>query len=624
MSIKIRATDEEQLAAILHVSQTFDMYKNLLKDYRNRLLEVYKEYSTFKQEKIADWKTTFKVNKAHEVVNKITPRIMSKNPKWLVSNKPDILNDIYKLDSPEEQTKRMDQLDIMTVAVQDYLSHIFDKYNLIEPAIMWAKNMVIYGNSFAKIKFKYEMSSTIKPTNKEEAYIDENGEEVIEVKDKEKEEYVWGEHPTIEVKNWSDIFYDPRYTNFDDLPAIIEHQNGVRLADLKRAKERYINLDKLEDIAQMEVFQNNPEWYRTRLQAITGLNCQTVSEWVDKNALSLKTYYGLYEVKGEEKMCKISIVNDIVVICMEEISQNPYELIRCFEDTETLFSWGFVEPIVGLQQELNFKKNSASEYINQALNRSFVRNPNSWINPRDLVSKPWNIIPTTRSMEEVQNGLFEIPMRTLTTDYFQEQNDFERQIQAVTFTVDTGNPNSQQALTNTATGARIKFFESNSVIDSKRKSFERWMARLAYKLLNETFENMEDNIVIKKNGDEWYWEINKELLKNAIQKYEIRVEIGSSSYDNIEDRREDAIAKYNLWLQAKQAWVPVDLTKLFKNVMWTFEDKEDYIENIQQQQQMAQIMGQQGWSPLPQPPLQADTASALTEQVAQGGITTWI
>jgi len=227
-------------------------------------------------------------------------------------------------------------------------------------------------------------------------------------------------------------------------------------------------------------------------------------------------------------------------------------------------------------------------------------------------------------MEEVQNGLFEIPMRTLTTDYFQEQNDFERQIQAVTFTVDTGNPNSQQALTNTATGARIKFFESNSVIDSKRKSFERWMSRLAYKLLNETFENMEDNIVIKKNGDEWYWEINKELLKNAIQKYEIRVEIGSSSYDNIEDRREDAIAKYNLWLQAKQAWVPVDLTKLFKNVMWTFEDKEDYIENIQQQQQMAQIMGQQGWSPFPQPTLQADTASALTEQVAQGGITTWI
>ena len=101
-----------------------------------------------------------------------------------------------------------------------------------------------------------------------------------------------------------------------------------------------------------------------------------------------------------------------------------------------------------------------------------------------MVSKPWNVIPTSRSIEDVQANLFEIPMRTLTSDYFQEQNDFERQIQAVTFTVDTSNPQNQQALTNTATGARIKFFESNIVIDDKRKAFERGLQRLAYKLLN--------------------------------------------------------------------------------------------------------------------------------------------
>ena len=32
----------------------------MLKDYRNRMLDVYQEYSTFKQPKLADWKTTFK------------------------------------------------------------------------------------------------------------------------------------------------------------------------------------------------------------------------------------------------------------------------------------------------------------------------------------------------------------------------------------------------------------------------------------------------------------------------------------------------------------------------------------------------------------------------------------
>lgn len=69
-------------------------------------------------------------------------------------------------------------------------------------------------------------------------------------------------------------------------------------------------------------------------------------------------------------------------------------------------------------------------------------------------------------------NLSEIPHRTMDASYFQEQNDFERQIQGLTFTIDTNNSQSQQGLTNTATGMRIKFFESNAVIDQSRKQFE--------------------------------------------------------------------------------------------------------------------------------------------------------
>jgi hypothetical protein len=174
MSVKIRVSDIEQQAVIKYISNTFDMYKQLLKDYNNRLLEVYKEYSTFTSPKMAEWKSDFKVNKAHEVVNKITPRIMSKVPKFIVSNKPDVLNETTRLDTPEEQMKRMDELNLYTVAVQDYLTHIFDKYNLIEPVRLWAKNMIIYGNSFAKVRFRYEIARSIKPTDKEEVYMDEN------------------------------------------------------------------------------------------------------------------------------------------------------------------------------------------------------------------------------------------------------------------------------------------------------------------------------------------------------------------------------------------------------------------------------------------------------------------
>jgi hypothetical protein len=250
------------------------------------------------------------------------------------------------------------------------------------------------------------------------------------------------------------------------------------------------------------------------------------------------------------------------------------EDIKCFEGTETHYATGFVEPILGLQQEMNFKKNSTSEYINQALNRNWIWSPNSGVNPADLVSKPGNIIATTKDAATALNNVVELPHRQLPFEYFQEQNDIERQIQGATFTVDTSNARSQQALTNTATGIRVKFFESNSVIDEVRKHFEEGMEKLAYKLLQCTYENMEENIVIKKTDSAGFWEINKELLREAIRRYEIRVEVNSSSFDSIEDRREDAIAAWNMMLQAKQAGIEVNLEEAFKDILGSFEKKD--------------------------------------------------
>jgi len=150
-------------------------------------------------------------------------------------------------------------------------------------------------------------------------------------------------------------------------------------------------------------------------------------------------------------------------------------------------------------------------------------------------------------------NLIELPQREIPSSYFSEQNDLERQIQASTFTVDTANPKTQNSLTNTATGARIKFFESNSVLNEIRKHFEEGLERLAYYLLVSTFENLEHNIVIKKQGTEGFWEINKELLRDAITKYSVKVEVNSSSFEDIESRREDAIAFFNTVIQGKQA-----------------------------------------------------------------------
>lgn len=606
--MKINSNETQQQLAVLHVTETFKQYKDLLQPYYERLLAVYKELNTFVYPKKSEWSTTFKVNKMHEVSNKITPRIVGRNPKWLVSIKPDMITNWESVD--------IEALNMQAKAVQDLLTTTFDKYNLTEPVRLWAKGMVNYWPSFAKVVTKYDISRTEKKVDKEEQYIDDMWVEQTRKIDREIEEKVANQYVTIEPVSWTDMYYDPRYVMFRDMPAVIHLVSWVRLAELKKSKH-YINSDKLEAIAKLDPTMSN---YKSMVQSLTGLTVIDTPK-IDKNNLQIKFYYGLYDLKdnGDERLYKIWVANDLVCVCFEEITQIPFEQIRCFEDTETNLSVGFLESIMGLQQELNYKKNSASEYINHALNRSWIWSPNSWVNPKKLISKPNNIIPTSKSVDEALKNLQELPHRTLDASYFQEQNDFERQIQGLTFTIDTNNSQNQQGLTNTATGMRIRFFESNSVIEEIRKHLEQWLERLAYKLLAEIAENTDENITIKQMDDDGFWEINKELIVNAIEKFEIKIEAGSSSYDSIENRRDDAIAKGNIWLQYAGAWVPVNLEEIFKDTLNTFEgtNAEKYI--TKQPIQMPWQPGMWGG----QIPMQEPAPSwpeAITQWVAWGDI----
>jgi hypothetical protein len=92
--MKINTNQTQQQQAVLHVCDTFKQYKDLLDPYYGRLLAVYKELNSFTYPKKSERSTTFKVNKMYEVSNKITPRIVGRNPKWLVSIKPDMITKI--------------------------------------------------------------------------------------------------------------------------------------------------------------------------------------------------------------------------------------------------------------------------------------------------------------------------------------------------------------------------------------------------------------------------------------------------------------------------------------------------------------------------------------------------
>ena len=104
-----------------------------------------------------------------------------------------------------------------------------------------------------------------------------------------------------------------------------------------------------------------------------------------------------------------------------------------------------------------------------------------------------------------------------------------------------------------------------------RDNYEKALTMLAYKFLNITFDNLDDNAIIKKMDDDGYREINKEAMRDAFRRYEIRIEAGSTSFDTVEQRRTDAIAQSNISLQYAQSGVSVDLEAQYKRVMETFE-----------------------------------------------------
>lgn len=606
---------EIQEKALILIRDTFSNYEELTREWRWRMFDIYKAYSIFKWTKRADWSSTFKINKAFEITNKNTSKIFSKNPKWIVSIRKDSYN--YEVLTKEWPDKIAETYKIAR-AIQDYLNMILDNEYQFIKLKSWCKAGSSYWLSHSKIEYKYEVN----------------------------EKWVYKEAPTIEIISWTDLYFDPRYKTLKDLPCIIEIKRRVRLSSLQRNVDKYFNLDILSYFPKYSEFTTDPDWYKSKVMSLTWLSDINLTNWVDLNSLDLKIYYWYFNTTDDilnEKMYKITTVNDILVIGFEEIRYMPFEVFKVFEDLETYYAVWFIEPMLSLQDELNFKKNSGSEYINHALNRSWLWSPNSWVNPKDLISKPNGIIVASNGVQVALENLQELPHRPLTQDFFSEGNDFERQIQELSFSVNTSQPRSDNALTNTATGARINFYESNTVLDDIRRSFELSMSQLAYKLLECVYDNLENNICIGKIWEEWFWQINKEAFRNAMDKYIIKVEANSSSYDSIENRRNDSLAKWNILVQAKNLWVDVDLKKWIEDLFSTFEDNNpsEYINTPnpsqlqEQQQQIAMQQWQwqwQSWVPwvhwsstmpkIPWTPWQWN-ATQLTQQVARWNITGW-
>lgn len=556
----IKLTPEQQWNIISYIKDSIDSnYTPNSTSYRELMTRVYEALSTFEMPDTWDVLTRFKVNKAHEIVNKVVPRVFAKSPKFQVSTRTDAF---YEWDEKLEWEARWEALvrnQKMVQAVQDYLTVLFEDEDLQESLKLWVKAQVVYGNAYAQVIPKIEIKRNKWKGNKV------------------TEKLIWVK-PTIDIISWTEMYYDPRYKKLKDMPGYVRIRKWVRLQDLAFTKNvdweaKYFNLDKVQSLA-WEAFTDEDS-YQQRIYAVTWVSDIVAKNGIDQNSLSLQVFEGrlsLTDDPRDEKLYEVTMVDSAVIIGIEEITQFSIVDIKAHEDVELFYSTWYVAPILGLQDELNFQKNAYATSISKQLNRSYFWWPNSWVDPSNLIwDRPWNIIVCPDGVEVAQANLVEQANQPLPSQYFSNMNDYNRDINNLTHTTDVSWQSGQTSQINTATGARIAFFESNSVTAEVRKNFERWARELAYKLLQWTVDNIEDNIVIKKIDSEWFLEINKEALKDAVERYEIGVEAGSSSFDEVETKRDEAIAIKNILIELKNAGANVDLDEAWRKILRSFE-----------------------------------------------------
>lgn len=606
----IELTKDQESEILGFITETLNLYESQTEDWRNQNLQIYESLSTFTEPNSWENLPRFKTNLMHIFLRQVVPRIIAKSPRPIVSPRTDVFYEWEETLEWEDRNAVIERNNKFAKAMQDYLTVVFNQENMRERLKYWVINQLTYGTWFAEVVSKTKIARS-----KWKGKIDEK---LISVT------------PTLDIVSFSEMFFDPRFKIMEDMPWYFRKKQGIRLRDLhftknSEWKQKYFNLDKLEELGN-----TNFAWtsdYKQKILEITGISDISVKTWINKHSLDLEIFYWSYSIDWDfknERLYEITTVNRTLVIWIEEITELPILDIKWHEDPEIYFSVWLLAPIIWIQDEINYQKNARATAVSKSLNRDYFWSADSWVDPSQLVGgKWWNIIYAANWVEQATRWLVEIADRPLDNSYFSDINDLNRDASRLTHTTDVTQPQGQTALTNTATGARISLFDSSSVIAELRKNFEKWVQELWHKILNWTFNNIDNDITLKRIDDWKYFRLKKEAFRDALERYDIKIEANSSSFDDIDSRRDDAIALKNIALEATQAWLNVDLDKLFKTILWTFENiNPDEI--IKPKEQSLEVMMWQALWWEQTPPNKPTEAAQMTEAIAWWWLTEWL
>lgn len=486
------------------------------------------------------------VPRGWEQVEKLAPRITAHDPKWdIIPGTPNAVRFIEH--------------------VSAWLGYIWEDNMLRTQARCMAKGSLTYGTSFVKLYMDQK-------TKKELSTSTERDEETGELVEYEEEVEI-SSLPSFEFVDIFQIDVDPRYGSIEAAPGIVHTDEQGTYMDLRRDAEElnYFNLDKLKEMSALAAAAQATGDH-TAQQKLTTRDIpsemgssqhgeQKENEGgIDLHSLTVREYWGRFSPTGEiddEEEYVITTVNDTVVIRCErnpfatddnQDGLRPFEYCVDHDVPGELYGIGEIEPTETLQIAMNKVRNHRLDNVDLVLNRMWKYDRNAGINPKHLRSFPGNTIP----MDDV-NGLQPVDTPDVTASSYAEEDRLDRDFERATSNIDDAAASGASGFTDTATGIRQRDKDRSVRVQLKIENFEDALARIARKMLLMIYATEGDSYVIRRRdeqGEIKFTEIQKELLQTALESMSFRVRGGSTISDDYEDRRNEALAQWNLAVAA--------------------------------------------------------------------------
>jgi len=557
---------EVQQRAVDTINKAFDNYKVLLNWYRAKWYDLFRATYIFETDRKLPGQSTIFFPKAFEQIEKVTPRIIGENPKFVVSANlpvhPQFPEADMKLNAESQQVS---------------LNYFWKRGNCQKKCRTWVKGGLIYGTMFAKVEFERKTHKSEQKTIKT-AEDGSQYEEIVET------ETVVDEFPTFRVPDILDLYFDPRIELIDDMPSIIENVDQVRKADLIQQKDIYFNLDKVKDSSSQPFASDNDNYKMNKFTAegIPQINpASTVSE---DEYTNIKNYYGWFSETGKTedlKMVLMTMENNQNIIRYEEIDFLPFEKFNPIEIPNQGVGMGLVEPIKKIQDAYNLTRNQRFENVSIVINRMWKMKQGAGIDPRRLRSFAGNVIP-------VKNPDDLIPIETpdITGSAFNEANALNTEIQTTLGTIDTTQESGQNGFSNLATGQKIRWNEYNVRFKAIKENFEEALGRLGEKMLRMVGKHANQNPLVYDEVTRQFYEVAKTAYDSVSDFYGVTVLADSTSYDSMENKRDDVLTLNQLAFAFKGQGVNVPMDKLWQDTVDSFgKDPQAYILPPEPQQQ---------------------------------------